>query len=818
MAITALLAVSAAGPRVLGAVSADVGGDHLTRGGVEVGGSLEFYDYTNATAVTAPTDTDWTDGAYADTRSDLVPDTLTLDHFGTDLPDPAEPWWDTTWRSRQCFDIDHSTAGATTVDDFQVPVMLDTQSGIAAGEFDADGQDLRAERYDGGGFVDLDLWVDPDTLDSLATVVWVQLDEITAGGTTDFCLYWNNPGSVAMQSDEVSVFTSTVPQSLYYTVSDGFGPGADRVDVAPYADDTQISQDGAPAVTADTGEVTTFTANGPDTVYATTGPLAGVGADDGQDSLVPAAFAGTEFVVPVARDGQTFSVRSPWATADIEIMDGTSPAAGLTVAPGDGTVTVAADVTGDRTAVVRSTNGVPFLLTHRSDVAGDSVVAVPASTDDLFGVQSQYARLGYGGAGADADVQRSDGTEELVSGDEDNSDVFGPSATDGAGPGVRVTGSDTPNGAVQQDDGDGGESTVFWPEDELNHRYLVPFDTERVTVVCPEASTEISFSGGPPVACAGTDFAGRFIGRAVDATGWPVTTAALSVDSVGGEPFWLSFDRGSGTGDDDETQVGGLRQGRQVTYPSPQVTARAEEGGYRPSGRWDSAPIDTGDDGVYGLLRWDAGVPAGTAVRFQLASADTQLNSVLAPFVGPDGTAATYYTSSGSPAAYVHDFDRWVRIRAQLDSVDPGATPEVASVTLDTDLGTFAGTIDTPATVAVTSPAGVPTSTWVVRVRASAPTFAGSESTIRSAGAPIVPGVDAATVSFRHPDSAQVVVAGESVTQPTGTPIAFSATEPHSISLDTTVSGPATLDVTWSTLVGGGSPVIETRFRFALSG
>lgn len=817
-AACALVVVAGSGPSPLHAVSADVGGDHLTSGGVEVGGSLEFYDYGDATPVSAPSDTGWTDGTFAATRPDLVPDTLTLDHFGAYLPDAGEPWWGAAWRTRRCFDVDHTAAGASDVAEYQVKVVLDTQTAIAAGEFDADAQDLRAERHDGGGFVDLDLWVDPTTLDSLATVVWVQVDQIDAGATTDFCLYWNNPDPVAAASDEAAVFTSTSPHTLYYTVSDGFGPGADRIDVAPYVDDTQISQDGFPATTADAGQVTTFTGNGANTFFDATGPVAGVGADDGQDSLVPVSFAGTEFVVPVVRDAQTFSVRSPWAATDLEFDDGTAAVTSLTVAPGDGTVTVPADVTGSHTAVVRSTNGVPFLLTHRSDVGGDSVVAVPATTDDLLGVQSQEARLGYGGAGADADVQRSDGTEELVGGDEDNGDVFGPSAAGGAGPAVRIAGIDTPSGAVQQDDGDGGESTMFWPEAELNDRYYVPVDTEHVTVACPEPGTELSFGGGPPVACTGNDFGGDFIGRAVDSTGWAVTTDALPVASMGGEPFWLSFDRGSGTGVDDESQVGGLRQGRQLTHPSPQVTPRSEEGTYRPGGRWDSAPIDTGAAGVFGLLRFAATTPVGTSVRFQLASADTQLASVLAPFVGPDGTTATYFTSSGTPAAYTHDFHRWARVRAYLDTADPARTPEVASVTLDTRLASFAGTIDTPSTVSVTSPAGVPTSTWVARVHTAAATFAGSESTIRSAGPPVVPGLDVATVSFGRPDATEVVVMAEAVTQATGPAILFDTTAPHSITLDATVSGPATLDVAWSTLVGGGSPVVEHRFRFELSG
>ncbi len=817
-AACALVVVAGSGPSALRGVAADVGGDHLTTGGVEVGGSLEFYDYGNATPVSAPADTGWTDGTFAATRSDLVPDTLTLDHFGTDLPDTGEPWWDGAWRSRRCFDVDHSGAGASDVTEYQVKVVLDTQSAIAAGEFDADAEDLRAERHDGGGFVDLDLWVDPTTLDGLATEVWVQVDQIPAGASTDFCLYWNNPDPVPVASDEAAVFTSTTLHTLYYTVSDGFGPGADRVDVAPYVDGTQISQDGFPAVSADAGQVTAFTGTGANTFFEATGPVAGVGVDDGQDSLVPVSFAGTEFVVPVARDAQTFSVRSPWATADLEFDDGSTTVTSLSVAPGDGTVTVAADVTASHTAVVRSTNGVPVLLTHRSDVGGDSVVAVPAGTDDLIGLQTQYARLGYGGPGADADVQRSDGTEELVSGDADDTDGFGPSAAGGAGPAVRITDIDTASGAVQQDDGDGGESTMFWPVGELSDRYYVPVDAEHVTVACPESGTEISFGGAPPVACSGNDFGGEFIGRAVDATGWAVTTDALPVVSTGGEPFWLSFDRGSGTGIDDESQVGGLRQGRQVTFPAPQVSARAEEGTYHPAGRWDSAPIDTGADGVYGLLRFAATTPAGTAVRFQLASADTQLASVLAPFVGPDGTASTYFTTSGTPAAYTHDFHRWARVRAYLDTTDPEQTPEVTSLTLDTRLATFGGSIDTPSTVPIASPAGVPTTTWVARVHTGAATFAGSESTIRSAGPPVVPGIDAATVAFGRPDATEVVVAAETVSEPTGPGIAFDASAPHSITLATTVSGPATLDVAWSTLVGGGSPVVEHRFRFELSG
>ena len=58
----------------------------------------------------------------------------------------------------------------------------------------------------------------------------------------------------------------------------------------------------------------------------------------------------------------------------------------------------------------------------------------------------------------------------------------------------------------------------------------------------------------------------------------------------------------------------------------------------------------------------------------------------------------------------------------------------------------------------------------------------------------------------------------ETVVQPTGPHITFAADEPHSIVVDSTVSAPSTFDLTWSTLVGGSSPVIEHRFRLELSG
>jgi hypothetical protein len=808
---------------------ADVDETNWLAGGILGGGDLAFFDYASGTPLSAPADTAFSAGSFLNTRDDLVPGSLTLDHYGSTLPDGSEPWWDTDWQSRRCVDLDHTAAGASTVTEYQVKVVLDTQDLIADGEFDPDAQDLRAVR-DNGGFVNLDLWVEPGTLNTIATVVWVKVDQITAAATTDFCLYWNNPNVVASVSSEAAVFTYSAAQTVYYTVSDTYGVGTDGVDVASYVDGNSISLDGGAPVVVDDGDVASFTGNGPDSAYAVTGPIAGVGTSDQQDSLVPAAFAGTLFVVPTNRDGgtgQSFSVRSPWANADIEVYDGTTLDAGpTTVQPADGTVTFAGDTTGSATAIVRSTNGVPFLLTHHAD-NGDAIVAVPAATEDLFGMQSADAHVGYGGSGATATVDFSDGSQSPVGGDEDIRSSFTGATGNGDGLAARVTDLTVGSGAIQQEDGDGTEATMFWPGSELASRYLVPVDTEYVSVACPVSGTQLSIAGGAPVACSGATFGADFIGKAYSdnaGAGWTTGgTTAISVASTGGEPFWLMFDKGAGTGADDESQVTGMRHARQVTYPAPQLSARPEEGFYKAAGVWDSAPVDTGVDGVYGLIRWIDSLPAGTSVAFQVASGPTQMASLLAPFVGPDGTNGTSFTTPRVPVHYDHDGHRWFRLRALLATTDPSVTPEVSSITLDTDLGAFAATVDSPNVVNVTSPAGTPTRTWIARVRTGSASLAGSDATIRNGGPPSVPNLDAAVVAFHRPDSNQVIVAdlgsGGEVTQDVGPPVTFGPADPHSIVLDTTNGGGATdLDVTWGALISGTGPIIEHRFRFAITG
>jgi hypothetical protein len=82
--------------------------------------------------------------------------------------------------------------------------------------------------------------------------------------------------------------------------------------------------------------------------------------------------------------------------------------------------------------------------------------------------------------------------------------------------------------------------------------------------------------------------------------------------------------------------------------------------------RWDS-------------LSWLATSPAGTSVQFQVAAS----NSPSGPFnfVGPDGTANTYFTTSGASLAQLGSA-RYVKYKAFLRTGAGSLTPTLHEVTL----------------------------------------------------------------------------------------------------------------------------------------
>jgi uncharacterized repeat protein (TIGR01451 family) len=91
----------------------------------------------------------------------------------------------------------------------------------------------------------------------------------------------------------------------------------------------------------------------------------------------------------------------------------------------------------------------------------------------------------------------------------------------------------------------------------------------------------------------------------------------------------------------------------------------------------DANPV-TGKTPNWTTLTWTATTPSGTAVRFQAAGS----NSLGGPFafVGPDGTASTFFTSSGASLAQFNGF-RYLEYRAYLTGTT-STSPTLNDVTV----------------------------------------------------------------------------------------------------------------------------------------
>ena len=121
-------------------------------------------------------------------------------------------------------------------------------------------------------------------------------------------------------------------------------------------------------------------------------------------------------------------------------------------------------------------------------------------------------------------------------------------------------------------------------------------------------------------------------------------------------------------------------------------------------------------------LSFTATTPAGTAVKFQVAASNSQHGPFT--FVGPDGTAATFFTTSGASLSQFNGF-RYLKYKATLSTTNSSVTPSLSSVqvcfvdtaaTSATSLavapatGTFGGTTTLCATL-TSSAVGVPSET-----------------------------------------------------------------------------------------------------------
>jgi hypothetical protein len=753
---------------------------------------VDLYDYTAGTPYAWTTSPEFAAGTLTSVDTTTVPGSVVLAQGG-----PQSGWWNTQWDRRRCDTVDNTAGPALS--EFVVEVTLDTASEIAAGSMDANGNSLRAIAADGE--TELPLWL-KGPLNSPSTQIWIQVDAVAAGGTTSYCLYWTGSNKPS-RSDEASVLTTSTPQPRFVLLGSAYAGGAD-VEITPILDTTDVTNGSTTLSGLRLGKTGTLPAagNAQGTLISATVPIAARGTGMAP-APAPLSFAGTAFAVPTERGAQTFVAYAPGSTATMTITEGGTVIGGPVAVPAGGVTTVTADVTTTGAVV---TSDAPIVLVHETTSGTDAYPVPPASAGPWVGVRSQSARIGLVSAGAGT-IARSDGSSTPIAGGAGDVvvDAGGAPAGGNAADGVMVT-ADAGVAVVQQDDGSGSATTAFLPLDRLDVTHAIPTDASYVTIVCPTPGTTMTID--PPkgkstsVGCSG---AGPGFGKFASSTaaGTVVTTSA---------PAWLVYeDAATGI----ETNLYGTDVVRQGGTPVPGVSPGPPEGqggGYAASGTWESETIDTTVDGVYGTLRWSGTTPIGTSITFQVA---TTANGNPNSFVGPDGTAATVFSSFEDALAFQHDGDRYFRIRATLSTTDTSVTPTLDAVTLTADLPPLDRVAETVDRVTVVGSTGTAERRFAVRVRSDVAGVEGSTATVTAGNVSNLALLQIGVVGTTPPDADAIVVAGGTLGQSSGPPVVFDAANPHSIVIDQLIDGTGTaeIEILWRLDVhAGGSVFIDRSF------
>lgn len=132
------------------------------------------------------------------------------------------------------------------------------------------------------------------------------------------------------------------------------------------------------------------------------------------------------------------------------------------------------------------------------------------------------------------------------------------------------------------------------------------------------------------------------------------------------------------------------------TNGSNGVLLKKTSGNYSSSGWLESSTFDTGGSSDFTTISWQPqSQTTGTTIKFQLAANN---DNATWNYVGPDGTANTYYTIAGTSISSALDSKRYVRYKAFLSTTDSKKTPNLSSISINYVSGCY-----TPGQVAFVS-------------------------------------------------------------------------------------------------------------------
>ncbi|MCB9815651.1 DUF2341 domain-containing protein [Candidatus Nomurabacteria bacterium] len=342
-------------------------------------------------------------------------------------------------------------------------------------------------------FVELDFWIQHFDDTAEEADIWVQVEDLAVGDDTIIYLYYGSPGA-STASDEMATFTYSTSTDIFYVVDDH---GATSISIQSLVDNNEVSLDGGTPIPLNQGESTIFTSGtfDGDSVISILGPISGTvtgAGNDGGDMLAPISFATSSFAIPTSRSTDQWFVYAPFASTTARIYKGSSGTA-------LGTANIATSTSHTFSVNITNTNqGVdgdgavveassPVLLTHRHTTQGDGMVVYPPTIRDIFGFNNQYMHFSALASNSDPLLSCSAGAGGTLTGitrGDQEADASCTAGGEGSGSAVRASGQAGPIAALSQADGDGNESTIFWPQHEFGTRYAMTNDSAYAAVVC----------------------------------------------------------------------------------------------------------------------------------------------------------------------------------------------------------------------------------------------------------------------------------------------------------------------------------------------
>ncbi|MGA1872394.1 MAG: Kelch repeat-containing protein, partial [Thermoplasmatota archaeon] len=134
----------------------------------------------------------------------------------------------------------------------------------------------------------------------------------------------------------------------------------------------------------------------------------------------------------------------------------------------------------------------------------------------------------------------------------------------------------------------------------------------------------------------------------------------------------------------DQTRGGILFGGRnhQLDPEVPNGTWNLNLSSYKEQGAYVSRPYYIGDGAELLRLEWDDAIPAQTQIEIRIRSAGLKEGLEVKEFLGPDGTASSYYQPPSTKAWSGHFGDTWFQYQVKMITSERKISPELRNLSL----------------------------------------------------------------------------------------------------------------------------------------